>query len=77
MKFMFSARSKEQDDEDYLSLEKQNLCAEWEQTGGEGNPQSPYKVKIRIQNLMEVKRTSVRIIKTRKANKLNTIVIIL
>ena len=53
MKFMFSARSKEQEDEDYLSLEKQNLCAEWEQTGGEGNPQSPYKVKIRIQNQAE------------------------
>ena len=34
-------------------------------------------IKIRIKNLMEVKRTSVRIIKTRKANKLNTIVIIL
>ena len=56
---MFSARSKEQDDEDYLSLEKQNLCAEWEQTGGEGNGRdegdvSQAEFRIRQSNLGKV-----------------------
>ncbi|MGN0267133.1 MAG: hypothetical protein ACI4FY_05390 [Acetatifactor sp.] len=50
MKFLFSARRKEQDGEDYLPVEQQNLRAVWEKTGGDGNPQSPCRVKITIRN---------------------------
>ena len=50
MRFLFTARGKEQQTEKYTSLEEQGLQAAWETLEGDGAPGTPFKVCVRIQN---------------------------
>jgi hypothetical protein len=59
MKFIMSARSKEQDNTDYLTLEEHGLSASVEVSGGNGSPKNPYHAKVCINNENKAKWSGV------------------
>ena len=50
MELILSARSKEQESTDYLSLQEQGLTASIKVAGGDGNPKNPFQATVSICN---------------------------